>query len=384
MKDLPQVTGLRAVAATWVFLFHVLLFYLLTGTWEARWTYLGFNWGWIGVDLFFVLSGFLLALPILERPEGARAPGFWRKYMSKRWFRIAPPYYVSIVFALAIGGRLAFAAQHPGIIALHLAYLHNVSWPTARSIADVYWTLADEFQFYLILPFLALLFARRHWKLTLAASLVLSMAWRYETFRIGGPMNWWTFTVPGFLFHFCAGIAAARLYRDGWRLPGRIGAWTAVFFAGFIVAPLYLLVGPTSTWQAHQALLSNVMVRPMLAVGFAGLLLCALTQGAWLSKPLASPLLQAVGNRSYSLYLVHFPILAALMRWPALTSYGFVIYLLITALVCFTATELFYRFVERPSLSLRQWVLRSRTPRAVRGPVASAASVAGVVGDVTS
>src|ERR671930_657122 len=91
MRGFPALTGMRGVAAAWV--------------------------------LFFVLSGFLLARPILARGTDLSRPSFWLGFLRRRWIRIAPPYYASILVALALSGTIGFLWHEPGSTLLHLAYL---------------------------------------------------------------------------------------------------------------------------------------------------------------------------------------------------------------------------------------------------------------------
>ncbi len=117
-------------------------------------------WGWCGVDLFFVLSGFLIT-GILVKSKGA--PHYFRNFYARRALRIFPLYYVVIVMQLFV---LRMQTLPAGETLAYLAYFQNL-WlafaerPVAKFSLSLTWSLAIEEQFYLVWPALVLLVSRR-------------------------------------------------------------------------------------------------------------------------------------------------------------------------------------------------------------------------------
>lgn len=158
MPYMRFLDGLRFVAITWVFLFHLQYLFRLSdhgllGFVEAR--------GWMGVDLFFVISGFLITT-ILLREHAATGRISLRKFYMRRALRIWPVYYLMIVLTI-LGALIAFeAGVHSKGIELIFS---TIKWP-AMYLTDMYtayantqqcallhsWSLAIEEQFYLLWP----------------------------------------------------------------------------------------------------------------------------------------------------------------------------------------------------------------------------------------
>jgi peptidoglycan/LPS O-acetylase OafA/YrhL len=136
---LVQVDYVRAIASLGVTLFHI-----------GGKTLPVLNYGWLGVEMFFLLSGFIICWSLPDKYS-------WRmigKFISKRIIRIEPPYLVSVIMALFIN-LVWVKGEHPKLfdILCHIAYVNNF---TGRPyLSPVYWTLGIEFQYYI---FIALCF----------------------------------------------------------------------------------------------------------------------------------------------------------------------------------------------------------------------------------
>lgn len=363
MRLLPEITGLRGIASFHVLILHVLVLYSFAHpvSWNPASSLM--SYGWIGVDLFFVLSGFLLSLPLLAKPASMRMPGFWGRYMVRRWWRIAPPYYVSIVVALALAGQLAYLVQKPMDIALHLTFLHSVRQDTLGSIVPVYWTLASEFQFYLLLPLFVLALRGRRWPIALAIASLITLVWRATTYHGPRELAWASFTLPGFLIHFSLGVLAARWHLAGFRSPVKMRHAVPAILVVFFVLPLAWLGSPAFT-QGDGSWLGNLILRPLLAVGFAALVLLVTSQHSLLQRALALSPMRVLGEQSYSLYLVHVPVLVAINEWTAFRDHGLWLYALVGTVASLAAAAVFYHAIERPSLAVRQWLdERRRSPQ---------------------
>lgn len=357
MDRMRPLTGLRAVAALAVLLYHAdyMHGYQSSGSFHVP----GLRFGWIAVDLFFVLSGFLMGVVyhrLLRRPAGGAA---WH-YLRDRMLRIAPAYYVSIPLALAAVGNLAYLVQEPDRVALHLAYAHIFWAGTANDISPIYWTLAIEAHFYLMLPLLLpLLTGRWRWP-ALAAAVAISLATRGLLYEHASFGYFAIVSLPAFLGHFALGLVGASLHREG-RLAFLERNNTLWVLAGtaLVVAPLVALVPWPSPWQAWETRTANVVARPLAAVGLLLILLASLRPASAAGRLLSLRGLEWVGDRSYSLYLLHVPAAVVLyyafppetLAWPAFFA--------ATLALGLAVAHLLHAAVEGPALRARDW-LRAR------------------------
>ena len=275
-------------------------------------------YGQLGVQVFFVISGFVI--PYSLHRGGYRLSDY-PVFVLKRVVRLDPPYIVTIAIIVALGvlswyvpfqKDFVFRASVPQVL-LHFAYVNvffGYPW-----LNDVFWTLAIEFQYYLLLGLAFPLFFGRRAAVRLAS---LGLFAGLSFFSPSG----------AFVFHFAAlfllGIETCQ-YRVG--LIGR-GQYAALLAATTLCA--LLTVGPVQTT--------------------AGLLtVCAI-----LFLRVQNPIFSFLGQISYSLYLVHSPVgrraLNVLMRVTGWESLGGKLLLIAGATaVSILAAYLLYRYVERPS-----------------------------------
>ena len=362
-RTLPEVTAIRAAAALLIVLFHAWYRFGQQTTGVAPDAPL-IRHGWIAVDLFFVLSGYLLAGPFLRE----RAPG-WAGFMGRRLLRIAPPYYVALGLSALFPFEGSLRDVALGDLAAHAFYLHGFLPGSFISLNPVFWTLAVELQFYLILPFLARMLSgpRAGWAFAgMAAVTLATRAWAYP--HVGADA--WglvDLSLPAFLLHFAVGIVAARIAASGWT-PARPARYGMAAGALALAAAGLALVPPGSYSQGIETFAANLLTRPLLAIG-SGLLLLALhgPVAGWVS---ARPI-QAAGTWSYSLYLVHIPLFILIDgpltgHWVAATvgPLGPVAYVATLATASVAAAALFFHAVEQPVLTLRDRLALRRAVRA--------------------
>ncbi len=357
---MPALQSLRGIAALWVVVYHLAVYYVVNDL--PAWRLPGVRLGWLGVDLFFVLSAYLLGQPFFkERPP---AP---RRFLADRFLRVAPAYYVA--FALAAATVLAAHTQpwRPASVLLNLLYAGNFDLAGIYAVNPVFWTLAVEMQFYLLLPLLARAFQGRWWPLGVAGCVLVSLLTRGLLWGSSNPdaTVWATFTLPAFLGHFGLGLAAARL--GPIRSPVGSGVRRVLLAASvpFILLPPLLWIPAGSIAFGMDSLAGQLLVRPLCAVGFT-LAVLATASGGWPARFLSSRPLAWLGSRSYSLYLMHLLMLtwtaqafdASTQRWLYGATY------LALSLV---GGALLHQFVERPA---ERW---RRARKAAAGPEAAAA-----------
>ena len=222
----PWLDGLRGIAALWVFVSHV---QILSG---MRYVPL-ISWGGLAVDLFMMLSGFLMAHHYLLRRarEPWEEPSTWVHFWTRRFFRIAPLYYLLLIVALALGpwlgeqrGAIAaawpttatpaarYADQSFGNLLAHMSFVFGALPDYAFRTALPDWSIGLEMQFYLVFPLLMLAVARfgafTVGTVTVAACVAMRWLW---------PGYFHQFEMPAFLplkmyvFFIGMGIALSRI-----------------------------------------------------------------------------------------------------------------------------------------------------------------------------
>ena len=259
--------------------------------------YAATGFGHSGVVIFFVLSGFWISRSVIGRLD---APHFWRDYLIDRLSRLL----IVLVPALALGGLLDWigaveltlpiysgtSGSHsivspvidqlrPEVLIGNLAFLQTIAVPTWGSNGPL-WSLAYEFWFYIWFPALALLLLKRRFSLALAS---LAVAWFNPAIALGFAA-WLT----GFVL-----LKSERTVPETAAPLWRSAALTAVFLIVLAASSLY----------------AGAVMDFILAVAFATLLY-ALRQGQIGMPRLIEPLARYGRDSSYSLYVVHFPLLA--------------------------------------------------------------------------
>jgi peptidoglycan/LPS O-acetylase OafA/YrhL len=367
---IPALTGLRGVAAFAVFAYHVWVyshaalvapghpFASAVLAWPLK-------IGWVGVDIFFTLSAFLLSLPYARAALAQAPPPSLRTYLRRRVLRIFPAYWVQWAI-LAAGALLgwSFGPLVPGwrgaTETLAQALLWIKAWPSIAPTLGTWWTLPVEFGFYLLLPWFARAFAPRRWAWLLVAA-ALAWAWR-AYWLMQGRLDFvtagWIDQLPGRIDQFALGMLAAygwvRLRAAGRTLAPRVAdGWLLGAALVFVALPALLLLDgrgvPSELPSLHPAVLpwhssASVAVAAMLVA-------CA--AGAPSARALAAWPLQALGRISYSLYLWHLPavswVLAAGGQVEADGFWPFFAACLLLSLALATAS---WWAIERPALRL--------------------------------
>lgn len=359
---LPALDGLRAFAIFLVLARHALLPFQ-SGTGYGLLDDTLFPWlfsnGWIGVDLFFVLSGFLIARPLMDR---SRVP--LRLYLAKRALRILPAYYVALLLG-AFGLVPLFQPHDPQVwpaLGWHLLLLQDY---TGASINIAFWSLGVEEKFYLLMPLLAIGAFRRGPRTLLALSLgiaALSPLLRGLTYAgMDGPLSYSAFfhslRAP---FHSCLeplffGVAIAAWQRLG-------GTTERIARRLFVIGALglgWILWGSGNRLAEITAY--DAVLQPVFIAAFSALLVAgAVFSGA--PRWLQGAFLAWWGRMSFTLYLVHIMMLPAalaicrhlpaeLAANPPLT---FTVFVFVYLVLSVAAALLLHHLVERPGLTLKR------------------------------
>lgn len=257
-RFIPEVDGLRFVAIAAVVLYHIAGF-TESGAGRAGGVFDAAHSGRYGVQLFFMISGFILALPFaVYRLAGGPRPALGA-YFVRRLTRLEPPYVIAMLgcfAALVVLGRGTTGDLWPHLLA-SLVYQHNLLYGTFSTINPVAWSLEIEVQFYCLAPVLAWLFAIRHPVHRRSAIVALAFVFAAASPLWTGRMS---LTLVASLHFFLVGFLAADLYATGWpdalrsRAVSRVlgNRWIATI--GGMCYSIYLLHHPIVSFIGHRTL----------------------------------------------------------------------------------------------------------------------------------
>ncbi len=324
---------------------------------------------WVGVNLFFVLSGFLIG-GILIDSRGE--PGYFRTFYARRALRIFPLYYAFLLafffVATPLSERLGMPLNRVGDKLPFFLYYSNLG-PTQgmkvpRSLQPV-WSLAVEEQVYLVWPaVIALVSPRRLFRL-MALLIPACLAWRVFALMRHGTIMWAYAFTPACLDAFAAGTIAALLVRRG---PDRetLRRWASLAFAGsgLFLAGMTIGLEGFFFWSTPKAILTFGLTG--LCFLFGGLILLLVTSPPdSIPNRLLSPRwLRDVGKYSYAMYLLHAPVgglIRALTgsRYEAAKGLRSVVeqggFLLVTLLLTYLLAMMSWHLLEKPFLRLKSY-----------------------------
>jgi peptidoglycan/LPS O-acetylase OafA/YrhL len=307
--------------------------------------------GWAGVPVFFVVSGFCIHLSFQKK-------ACWRTFWIRRFCRIYPPYAVAVLFFAFVTPwtRSLFWSDLGTQLWSHLALVHNFSDLTFFGFNSSFWSIALEFQLYLLYPVLLWMATRRGWRWSLGALAIIEVslraAWGWH--GLVGPVE-----LPHWLFGF------PLLHWFSWS----IGA--AVADAFLRKTPIPFARHSWKLWLATAVVCC--LSRPLTNLAFV---FFALATASYIAKRLTSPAssrgtrnawtrhLQDTGRWSYSLYLFHQPLLvlapmAAVAVRPAgvLPIVTFGVCLMLWWPMRWIAATLFH-VLELPSMKFGHWWLK--------------------------
>lgn len=364
-----SLTGLRGVAALAVFAFHYNVFNpgirldlsVPVIGWFLQFP-LGF--GFSGVDLFFVLSGFLLTLPFARAALQHQHYQPVTHYYKRRILRVFPAYYAQLFIILAVGAWFVTWHEVDGKSVLaHLFMFFYIGPEPVRPIVGIWWTLPVELSFYLVLPLLAFFLRPGRWVLLLFLCIPLSMVYRYWAASLLGAVPaqgifLYASLLPGSLPEFLLGSSAALVvqYCD-LKSINKPPPWVLdlMFVAGASLAVMWLwnvvFTYRSTYWLGHWS-----MIIAPAAFGLPlALMVLGLYWGSRLGRILfANPVVYYFGLISYSLYLWHFVVLQQLevvLVELGVTLSRFPKFLLSVALVVLVSSISYFLF-ERPFFKL--------------------------------
>ena len=377
---IPALDGLRGMAILLVLAHHFTYY----GGFQPRLLvdglfYLATMAGWSGVDLFFVLSGFLIT-GILYDAKGTE--GYFRNFYIRRCLRIFPLYYGVLVFCFVVLPRVVISepssASSQSLLAdqsWYWTYLINVKialegWPKVNFIAH-FWSLAVEEQFYFVWPLLVFLWRRETLVKVCVACVVVALGLRIAFAFIGQALPAYVL-LPSRMDALAIGGLLALLARDprglsAWRHTARVvGA-----AAGSVLVVLAVL--RRGLWETDPFMFTFGYTSLALFFGAVLLLVVTSAEGGVLGRICSGRFLRFFGRYSYGLYVFHHPIVIFTRRFftaPDLPTVlgsqlsGLAIYVLLTGGASLGLAVLSWHLYEAPFLRLKERF--SSVPRAGR------------------
>ncbi len=318
----PHVQWLRAFAALSVLIYHIIELYPwkefpITGAW------IWFHAGWMGVDFFFVISGFVIMLAAqqaMQHPPAAAR----KQFMVRRVLRIYPLYMITIIAFLCVVPEF-FDAPHVGAhLITHIFLIHNLHPTTHGSLNGPNWSVAAEMQFYIVVCILMpwLVRIKILWLLgfgilcaILCRTILNAVVWYWGKSDFTHIL--YSTQVPMMADMFAYGMAVALVvtrYPEMLQGKARIG----IISSALMLATILLWCVLRIFWQESDFWGNPAMIifwRSFLGLGFALVLVVAV----WLPTKGTSSLLYKAGHYtgeiSYGIYLWHLPVILLLKQY---------------------------------------------------------------------
>ncbi len=301
----PQLDGLRFFAILFVVLYHLNGFFTaftpVPKTFRGNLLWSTLDQGGIGVELFFTISGFILALPFAASFLNKKPLPSLRKYFIRRVTRLEPPYMIAMACAfvatiVVVGMPFHKALPH---LAAGMVYLHNLVYSTSNPINCVTWSLEIEVQFYVLAPLFCRVFAIRSvwWRRGVLVVLALaSIGATHLACSLGFPVL--RKTLLGFLPFFLGGFFLVDLYLSEWKdRPRQNPAWDLGTTAAFVL----LFVSSALHWAPE--FLRPVLIFVAYVGAFRGVIWSRITSNRWLVT---------IGGMCYTIYLYHYILISAI------------------------------------------------------------------------
>ena len=382
-RFIPEIDGLRFVAIVTVLLFHLnaltLQFYGAQGRYPSgagAALDMLLRSGFVGVEIFFAISGFVLGLPFaLQRIGGERRVRLSRYYM-RRLTRLEPTYFVNMLtlFALKAAAYQWWEArpEHQPLgmlphLLTSLVYSHNLVYGKGSVINNVAWSLEIEVQFYVLAPLICSLYSVKTRSIRRAMLLALGIgaaALDFGLLRMGVDAG---LTLLRFLPFFVVGLVVADVFVADWHEAPKLGrGWSWLAVVG--CAGMLLLVR-TGFWTPD--LLNTVVASPRLLTGDLLLAVCVamlivgVMRGRWANRALRWRPLVLIGGMCYTIYLYHQSIYHVLghwtaARWSGLPYGGYVVVQALVLLVgCVAVSAVLFVLFEKPFM-YPDWPAKAR------------------------
>lgn len=353
---------LRTVAIMFVFLFH---YFVLSGG-KPEWIVEVARFMWTGVDLFYVLSGFLISSQLFEQIRNHRKISF-KSFFIKRFFRIIPAFWVT----LAIYFCIPFFHERESLPPLwkFLTFTQNfgLSFKENGTFSHA-WSLCVEEHFYFLLPLTLILLQfikltkRAYW--IIIVLFFIGFATRIYSYHLylpheevkGGWSFWYQYVYyPTYnrLDGLLAGVSIAALYKFLPNLWGQISKYGNVL----ILLSLAVLTGAYFLCYHQHSFSASVFGFPLIAIGYGLLVMAAISPTSVLFK-WKSKLTAFIAAISYAVYLTHKGLIHITHEIFKDIQLDYNLLLLFSALMCIAGAFILHLVVEKPFMNLRKRVVK--------------------------
>lgn len=367
----PAIDGLRGFAAITVAVLHFVMYFPVPSDFHNT-LYVVTGLGWTGVDLFFVISGFLITQILLSTRSGHN---YFKKFYIRRTLRIFPLYYTFIIvlfFILPLFGIHSDSGRGwtwPYFFTYTQNYLNFNNIGFGPEYSGHFWSLAVEEQFYLVWPLVIYLFPPKVLAKIFPVFIIISVIARWLLRDIIGSngldMLALTFTrADGLLM---GGWIAFMLWR-GWSvtLP-RVSMQIviSILCVGFFAAITFGLFD-TSPFANHWGGVDDAIWIFVINFIYALLLLAAIGPPNFIQKAFSNRPLRWLGKYSYAIYVFHFPVMRLLMENVDFTKLlhslgsddpvlGILMFIAVAMILTITAALISWNILEKPFLSLKKY-----------------------------
>ena len=370
---IPELDGIRGVAIALVLLYHFFFVPVVVTPGGLTWHLLApFRLGWTGVDLFFVLSGFLIGGILLDARGSSN---YFRTFYTRRFYRILPLYALvvcgcylqSVVLEHGHLPQLSWTLQGRFPWLPYVFFVQNF-WMAAKNAFGTWglggtWSLAIEEQFYMTLPFLIWAFGPRRLQKVLLAAVVAAPVIR-TFFSLGWPGNWMLSyaLMPCRTDSLLLGVLAAIAMRNP-DYRNRIGKHGRLILG----AICFLLLGCavfTHVAASPDSRLMQTLGYTWMALLYVLFLAYTLThRSSLISRILRVGLLRSLGKIAYGIYLLHGYVLVVLTAWispthpvqsawPALDSWLQLGVTIVALFLTFGLCQLSWQYFEKPLVQI--------------------------------
>lgn len=369
---IPEIDGLRFIAIAAVVLFH--LFEALqikaprvyVSLYEHSPSAQAVSTGYHGVELFFVISGFVLALPFASHYLRATKRVSLRGYFLRRLTRLEPPYLISLLLIAVLLAGLKGEHQSPtaASFAASAFYLHNVIFGLPSEINTVAWSLEIEIQFYVLVPLLTLIFSIRKTTVRRAVLIGTIVGWTICAWLFLSPdhprsylsiLRFLQFFLTGFLladFYLCARLEKTPR-SIGWDFVSALG-WCTLVFLWMTPMPAFL----PARFPTGDSFRAALLFPPLALLTYVAAFRGRITN--WI---ITNPLITVIGGMCYTIYLLHNVLISAIVSFtreiePADTLGGnFLVQCLIVIPVVLAICAIYFLLIEKPCMQ-RDWPKR--------------------------
>jgi peptidoglycan/LPS O-acetylase OafA/YrhL len=340
---LKQIDSLRAIAVLLVMFEH------FAGRTLNAWFPIGA--GFLGVGLFFTLSGFLITGIFLSSLDayGQDRSTALRNFYARRFLRLAPPFYL-LIFVLVLLDHEPIASSW----LWHVAYLTNF-WIVMGNPSNVFWSLAVEEQFYVIWALVVLIWPRQRLFELCIGLICLGLAMKVAWLLAGLPPRDSMYMIFANFGLLGIGVGLALLsYRDGrpfqfdWFTPQVSRRFAALALAGLAIATL------SWVFFGRQGYIRYFFLEHLVGIGFGWVIIrTAVGWSGWIGLLMDNGVLRYIGQISYSLYLVHNFVPKILEQYFG--EFAPLNLLVLTLGITFGVCALSWVLVEKPILSLKRY-----------------------------